>query len=108
VFVGSAYVSETKAVVFRWDAMSGMVNLGTFDADDSFDSVAYSVSADGRTIIGWDYKERLPSGQPNGLAMNGTGNPGNGKDRLLHAFGWAGEAGLTNDLGSIIVGRSTL
>jgi uncharacterized membrane protein len=107
VIVGSAYVDVTKVVAFRWDAMNGMVNLGMFDEGANNDSYAYGVSGDGRTIIGWDYKERfLPAG-PGGIAMNGRRGVvwWDGKERLLHPYGWAGEAWATNDVGSIIVGQ---
>ena len=107
VIVGDAYVSTSKKVAFRWDAQNGMVNLGTFDEDPNSDSAVYAVSADGRTVIGWDYK---PGFSPPGIAggaMNGRRGAiwWDGKERMLHAFGWAGEAWATNDVGSIIVGQ---
>jgi probable HAF family extracellular repeat protein len=107
VIVGYAYVSTTKAVAFRWDAMNGMVNLGTFDEGSNSDSEAYYVSADGRTIIGWDYKEGFNPPGPSGGAINGRRGAvwWDGKERLLHAYGWAGEAWATNDVGSVIVGQ---
>jgi probable HAF family extracellular repeat protein len=107
VIVGSAYVSTTKAVAFRWDATNGMMNLGTFDESTNSDSYAYGVSADGRTVIGWDYKEGFKPAGPGGPAMNGRRGTiwWDGKERLLHPLGWAGEAWATNDVGSIIVGQ---
>src|SRR5262245_47014554 len=107
VVVGQAYVSATKAVAFRWDAMNGMVNLGTFDEGSNSDSSVYAVSADGRTIIGWDYKQGFIPPGPGGAAMNGRRGViwWDGKGRLLHPLGWAGEAWATNDVGSIIVGQ---
>lgn len=107
VIVGSAYVSLTKAVAFRWDPANGMVNLGTFDEGTNSDSVAYGVSADGRMVYGWDYKEGFSPAGPGGSAMNGRRGAiwWDGKERLLHPFGWAGEAWATNAVGSIITGQ---
>ena len=107
VIVGGAYVSTTKVVAFRWDATNGMVNLGTFDEGTNSDSVPYGVSADGNTVIGWDYKQGFSPPGPGGIAMNGRRGAiwWDGKERLLHALGWAGEAWATNDVGSIIVGQ---
>ena len=107
VIVGQANVDVTKAVAFRWDAMNGMVNLGMFDEGANNDSYAYGVSGDGRTVIGYDSKHLfLPAG-PGGSAMNERRGAvwWDGKERLLHPFGWAGEAWATNDVGSIIVGQ---
>ena len=107
VVVGGAYVSRTKVVTFRWDAQNGMVNLGTFDEGTNSDSRPLGVSADGRTVVGWDYKEGFSPPGPGGAAMNGRRGViwWDGKQRLLHAFGWAGEAWATNHEGSIIVGQ---
>jgi hypothetical protein len=89
VIVGQAYVSTTKAVAFRWDAMNGMVNLGAFDEGSNSDSAVYAVSADGRTIIGWDYKQGFRPPGPGGIAMNGRRGAiwWDGKERLLHPLG---------------------
>jgi len=107
VIVGGAYVSTTKVVAFRWEAATGMVNLGTFDEGPDSDSTAYAVSADGRNIIGWDSKPGFSPAGPGGASMNGRRGAiwWDGKERLLHAFGWAGEAWVTNDVGSIIAGQ---
>jgi probable HAF family extracellular repeat protein len=107
VIVGAASVSRTKVVAFRWDATNGMRNLGTFDDGDNSVSRPYAVSADGRTIVGWDYKEGFRPPGAAGVAMNGRRGAiwWDGKQRLVHAFGWAGEAWATNHEGSIIVGQ---
>lgn len=107
IIVGGVYVSPTKVVAFRWDSTNGMANLGTFDEGSNSDSVAYAVSADGNNVIGWDYKEGFRPPGPGGIAMNGRRGAiwWDGKERMLHAFGWAGEAWATNDVGSIIVGQ---
>jgi len=107
IVVGYAYVSPTKAVAMRWDAVNGMVNLGTFDEGVNSDSQAYRVSADGRNIIGWDYKQGFSPAGTGGASQNGRRGAiwWDGKERLLHPFGWAGEAWATNHNGSIIVGQ---
>ncbi len=107
VIVGSAYVSTTKVVAFRWDAANGMVNLGTFDEGTNSDSSVYGVSADGNTVIGWDYKQGFSPPAPGGIAMNGRRGAiwWDGKERLLHPFGWAGEAWASNDVGTVIAGQ---
>ena len=107
VVVGHASLGEFKIAAMRWDAVNGMVNLGTFDVDAQSDSDAYTVSADGRTIIGWDYKAGfIPAGR-GGSSLGGRRGAiwWDGRERLLHPFGWAGEAWATNDVGSIIVGQ---
>jgi probable HAF family extracellular repeat protein len=93
VIVGDAYLPGGKVVAFRWDAVHGMVSLGSLFGQ----SQAAAVSADGNTIVGREY-----------------GNypyPGvvfwQGKERLIHPFGWTAEAWVTNDTGSVIVGRGT-
>lgn len=107
VIVGYAFVAGSKSVAFLWDAMNGMVNLGTFDEGDRSDSGPFAVSGDGRTIVGWDYKDRFYPPGPGGSAMGSRRGVvwWDGKERLLHPFGWAGEALATNDVGSIIVGQ---
>ena len=107
IVVGGAYISDTKVVAFRWDAQNGMVNLGTFDEGTNSDSVAYGISADGRLIHGWDYKAGFSPAGPGGVAMNGRRGAiwWDGKERLLHPFGWAGEAWATSSNGAIIVGQ---
>jgi hypothetical protein len=84
-----------------------MVNLGTFDDGSNADSSVYNISADGKTIIGWDYKPQFSPPGPAGAAMNSRRGAiwWDGRERLVHAFGWAGEAWATNDVGSIIVGQ---
>ena len=108
VVVGGAYVSLTKVVTFRWDAQNGMVNLSTFDEGSNSDSRPYAVSGDGKVVIGWDYKEGFLF-CPGLRALPCNGRRGaiwwDGKERLIHAFGWAGEAWATNNDGTIIVGQ---
>jgi uncharacterized membrane protein len=84
-----------------------MVNLGTFDDGPKVDSAVYNISADGKTIVGWDYKPGFNPPGPAGIAMNGRRGAiwWDGRERLVHAFGWAGEAWATNNVGSIIVGQ---
>ncbi len=84
-----------------------LVILGAFDEGTNSDSSVYGVSADGKTVIGWDYKQGFSPPGPGGIAMNGRRGAiwWDGKERLLHPFGWAGEAWATNDVGSIVVGQ---
>jgi probable HAF family extracellular repeat protein len=107
VIVGQAYVSLSKSVAFRWDPANGMVNLGTFDEGVNSDSSSLAISADGGVVIGWDYKQGFIPPGPGGAAENGRRGAIwlDGKERLLHPFGWAGEAWATNNNGSIIVGQ---
>jgi uncharacterized membrane protein len=90
VVVGNAYLPGGRFVAFRWDAVNGMVNLGSLIRD----SQATAVSGDGNTIVGREF---------------GKTNPGvvfwEGLERFIHPFGWIGEALATNDVGSVIVGR---
>lgn len=92
VIVGSAYLPGGKFVAFRWDAVKGMVNLGSLL---NTNSQATAISADGNTIICREFGKTI--------------NPGavfwEGVERLIHPFGWTGEALATNDTGSVIVGR---
>jgi len=107
VIIGSAYIAQAKIVAFRWDAVHGMVNLGTFDQGSLVDSQALSISADGRNIVGWDFLNNFAPAGPGGVAMNSRRGAiwWDGHERLLHPFGWAGEAWVTNAVGSIIAGQ---
>ena len=54
VMVG-VYDDAKAATVFRWTAPGG-IELETFDDGTNVDSMPIGVSADGRTIVGWDFK----------------------------------------------------
>jgi probable HAF family extracellular repeat protein len=100
VIVGTAQLPNSAFHAFRWNATTGMVDLGTLQGNSSY---ARSISADGKTIVGYDQVARngfspVPDGRGGAIFWNGL-------ERLLHAFGWAGEARFTNDVGSIIVGE---
>jgi probable HAF family extracellular repeat protein len=75
-----------------------MVNLGALGDG----SRASAVSSDGNMILGFDC-----SSKP--VAIPGNCRRGfvhwYGSERLLHPYGWAGEALATNNVGSIIVGN---
>ena len=97
VVVGLAWVTAGDAHGFRWDAVNGSVDLGALNGQSSR---ANAVSADGNVIVGWDEDPSLynyPSWR-GVLWWQGLG-------RLLHPFGWIGQAAGTNDVGSVIVGR---
>jgi probable HAF family extracellular repeat protein len=100
VIVGSANVASQLVHAFRWDALNGMVDLGTMVRNES--SYATGVSANGKAIVGW-------TGNPGVAVHVGDTRSGvvfvDGIARLLHSYGWAGTAYATNDVGSTIVGR---
>lgn len=100
VIVGTANLPNVIFHAFRWDATTGMVDLGSLQGRGSY---ARSVSADGKTIVGYDQVAKgghspVPDGNSGAIFWNGL-------ERMLHAFGRAGEARFTNDVGSIIVGE---
>jgi probable HAF family extracellular repeat protein len=101
VVTGIAYIrveGATRPRAFRWDAANGMVDLGALLGRES---TARAVSADGNTVVGYDDDRGNPTSQ--------SGRAGvifwRGVERLLHPFGWAGEARAVNNDGSIIVGQ---
>ena len=104
VIVGNAYTSDGAAHAFRWDAGNGMVDLGILRSGKGLDSSAVSTSADGNTIVGFDESAAYQGGVVPNMRIGAIF--WNGLERLLHPFGWAGEARATNDNGSIIVGRT--
>jgi uncharacterized membrane protein len=81
-----------------------MSDLGVFKSAKGKSSVAVSVSPDGNVIVGFDESATSPVGPvPDGrygvIFWIGL-------ERLIHPFGFAGEARFTNDVGSITVGRT--
>jgi probable HAF family extracellular repeat protein len=99
VIVGLAYDENFKAVGFRWEEKTGMVNLGPFGLGSQQSALA--VSADGKVVVGRDRdlnNSVTPAGYRGYVYFDGQMHP-------LHAFGWAGEARATNGVGSIIVGQ---
>jgi uncharacterized membrane protein len=87
---------------FRWDAFNGMVDLGALQQGAG--TRAFAISADGNTIVGYEDPPKGTTYNPSVSGMSGV-IFWNGTERLLHAFGMAGEAFATNFTGSIIVGR---
>jgi probable HAF family extracellular repeat protein len=98
VIVGTAYKPQSQPVAFRWDPQHGMVDLGAIGDG----TTAWAVSADGNVTVGYDHQAGpvyIPyDGRHGTIFWAGT-------ERLLHPFGYAGEARATNQVGSIIVGR---
>jgi probable HAF family extracellular repeat protein len=92
----------TQNRAFRWDAVNGMVDLGALQQGGT--TLAFTISADGNTIIGYERPPKGTSYNPSVSGMSGV-IFWNGTERLLHAFGMAGEAFATNFNGAIIVGR---
>jgi uncharacterized membrane protein len=107
VIVGYGYVSGTSSVAFRWDAVNGTVNLGTFNPGPNSSSQATGISADGLMVVGWDYEQGFTPGGKNGAALNGKRGAiwWDGNERLLHPLGWAGAGAAANHNGSVIVGQ---
>jgi len=100
VIVGQAKVANTRLHAFRWDARSGMSDLGVLVKDTS--SYATEVSANGNAVIGWT--EDLTVASHVGDLHGGVVFV-DGVARFIHPYGWAGTAYATNDVGSTIVGR---
>jgi probable HAF family extracellular repeat protein len=96
VIVGLAWFTTKFAHPFRWDAKTGMVDLGALQQRSARASV---VSADGNVIAGWDEDPSAYNHNQWRGAMWWQG-----LERLLHPFGWIGEALGINESGSVIVG----
>jgi len=96
VIVGLAWYTNKWAHPFRWDAKTGMVDLGTLQ-DQS--ARASAISADGNVIAGWDE-------DPYAYTHNSWRGAvwWQGAERLVNPYGWIGEATAVNDSGSVIVG----
>jgi probable HAF family extracellular repeat protein len=110
VVVGIAYLPSSQQFGsqfhgFRWQASTGMVDLGALQQGGGTD--ARAISADGNTIVG--YERPAPKGTDLFLP-SASGSSGaifwRGLERFLHAFGRAGEAYATNFNGTVIVGRA--
>src|SRR4029453_18007301 len=88
---------------FRWEEKTGMVDLGAMAGEGATgDSRINGISADGRVLVGWDQDEEL---QFMGNYQQRRGAVWwRGAERLIHPYGWAGEAAITNDVGSVIAG----
>lgn len=97
IIVGHANVPNHRGHAFRWDATNGMVDLGVLSG---ISSSAFAISADGKVIVGWDEDTApFPSAGRHGVVW------WEGKERLIHPFGYAGTAAATNHNGSWIVGQ---
>src|SRR5262249_11592173 len=93
IVVGLCWASTPgQAHACRWDAKTGMGDLGRLYGRSSR---ANAISADGSTIVGWD-------AHTTGYWMGAVWQ--NGKERLLDAEGFVGEARAVNSNGTIIVG----
>ncbi len=101
VVVGLSRTTSGKTHAFRWDATNGMVDMGSLQGQSSR---ANAVSADGTVLVGWDDDSPdVPQYAPSRRAAIWW----QGLERLLHPFGWIGEATATNISGTIIVGKSS-
>jgi uncharacterized membrane protein len=98
IIVGLLYTSPAHA--FRWDAVNGMVDLGSIHGRNSR---ANWISADGHVIVGWDEDPTQQTGLFYDVWRGAIW--WSGIESLIHPFGWIGPAEATNGSGSIIVGR---
>jgi probable HAF family extracellular repeat protein len=98
IVVGLGWVATCRANAFRWDAGTGIVDLGS--TVDGRSSRANDVAADGSIIIGWqDQATGFRQGASwvdgvQSLFVDGNGDP-------------VGEAQASTPDGSVIVGGST-
>jgi probable HAF family extracellular repeat protein len=101
VIVGTANLPNHVLHAFRWDALSGMTDLGTGVGNQS--SYAIAVSANGKAVVGW-------AGNQSASSHVGNSKSGavfvDGFAQFVHPYGWAGTAYATNDVGSTIVGST--
>jgi probable HAF family extracellular repeat protein len=103
VIVGLAWVSKGTAHGFRWDAKTGMVDLGSLESDTSR---ANAISADGNVIGGFD-------AAPGGGVSLGDYDYWRGViwwqglERLINPLGWMSQVGAINNDGSVLVGHGS-
>ena len=90
--VGLAWLGCTAAHAFSWDAINGMVDLGSLDGGSSR---ANGVSANGRVVVGWD---EAPSGYWRGTRWV------DGVESLFDTTDSPGDAWAVNSDGSVIAG----
>jgi probable HAF family extracellular repeat protein len=100
VIVGSANVANLRYHAFRWDAVNGMVDLGTLLPGQT--SSALGVSANGTAIVGFQFDPATASHTSNSQAAVVFSD---GIERLIHPYGWAGTALASNNDGSTIIGQ---
>ena len=95
VVVGLAWDGCRIARAFRWEESTGMINLGTTNANSTR---ANEVSGDGRIVVGWQESE---VGYRQGAKWTGTQ-----QEIIRNAAGRVvGEAHAANLDGTLIVGR---
>jgi probable HAF family extracellular repeat protein len=96
VIVGLAWDGCRIARAFRWDERTGVVDLGTTNANSTR---ANNVSGDGRVVVGWQEHETGPR-----LGAKWVDRQ---QETIRNAAGrQAGEANAANRDGSIIVGHN--
>lgn len=96
VVVGLAWNGCAMARAFRWEASTGMVDLGSTVAGRS--SRANSVSGDGKVVIGWQ-------DQATGFRQGARWVDGR-QELFTGPTGAVGEAQAANGDGSIVVGQT--
>jgi uncharacterized membrane protein len=91
VMIGVCDDGYDTTAVFRWTASGGYEIIGS----NKIPSEAH-ISRDRKVIL---------ANLPDSKGAKHAAIWSDGRERLLHEFGWAGEAWATNDVGSIIVGQ---
>lgn len=103
IIVGGSYNPEEKYRAFRWTQIEGMVDLGAMtDEGSSGFSRVNGISPDGKVLVGWDQNVEMQDFYSRQSRRGAIW--WDGAERLIHPFGWAGEAVVTNDVGSVIAG----
>jgi probable HAF family extracellular repeat protein len=97
---GLAWVNPTGAHGFRWSGTTGMVDLGSLQAESSR---ASAISGDGNVVAGWDENPRQDSQYNYWRGAIWW----QGMERLMNPFGWIGQVEGANDVGSVLVGRGS-
>jgi probable HAF family extracellular repeat protein len=100
IVVGLAWVEGAAAHAFRWDAKTGMVDLGSLQGRNSRANV---ISSDGNVILGWD--DNLPALALSPYDVWRGVMWWQGTERLLHPYGWVGQVEATNFNGTVFVGE---
>jgi len=98
VIVGLAWIANSSATAFRWDAEKGMVDLGRLRTGSAR---ANMVSTDGHVIAGWESLSDVGAYAQSRVGVMWW----DGLERLLHPFSWVGEVMNGSDNGTVLVGR---
>jgi len=105
IIVGASYNREGKYRAFRWDVKNGMVDPGAMTVN------ARLGEAGSRHLSRWQSARRYGI-RTRTFQETDTQEPRRaiwwrGAERLVHPMGWAGEAVVTNDVGSVSAAMGT-